>query len=150
MTNPSYKPAPRLMGKVDDLLGWQKMMAHERNVDWHLRRSTPLSGLKFMRIRYRYPKFGDDYLTLFGTVDEIIEKLVNESIRMVWYEIRELDVSKIEDIKNPECFLKEDPWIFVTEWNDSPFNYKIDEDDEDIEKFLPEESYDPVVSDMEI
>ena len=146
--NFSYKPPAKLWGYPDSLEGWSVMTADERNVDWHVRRTDALSGSKLLRLRYRYKNFGPCFLSFLGSVDQVKEKLDNESIRMTWYIIHELNVPELKLINDPDFApWMNDPWMLVCEWSDSNVNKQL-QNSEDF-SYNSAENIPPVVSDFE-
>ena len=83
------------------------------NVDWHLRRCTPLAGRKHLVVQFKYLDFEETY-TFPGTVDKVLdifEKQVcfeeKEGRRIVeWFKILECDIDKLYEEDIPELYFK--------------------------------------------
>lgn len=139
----SYKPPSRLWGEKDDLEGWSAMTPDARNVDWHLKRTENVR-FRYLRLRYKYENSGP-YLSFFGTVDQVIERLTNESLKMVWYAIHEIDTKELELALDPDFQDFASPWTLIAEWSEKPKVTNLDPEFCD----TPVDDVAPIVSDFE-
>ena len=82
------------------------------NVDWHLRRCTPLTGRKHLVVQFKYEDFKEIY-TFPGTVDKILDVFEKQICweekqgRMVeWFKVLECDIDKLFEEDIPELYFK--------------------------------------------